>query len=92
MAAGVAGWSAALRWAVLNSLDNGNPTAKQLAALQELVADQGVTGDACVIKEKLQWIQKAPTRRAARWRIKNYLKVIREAVTNKALLKRWRRL
>ncbi|MBB3233116.1 transposase [Halomonas stenophila] len=46
--------------------------AKQLAALQELVADQGATGDAWVIKEKLRWIQKAATPRAARWRITNY--------------------
>ncbi|WP_236645462.1 transposase [Aidingimonas lacisalsi] len=46
----------ALRWAVLKTLDNGNLTAKQIAALQELVADQGATGDAWVIKEKLRWI------------------------------------
>ncbi|WP_280565245.1 ISL3 family transposase [Chromohalobacter sp. 48-RD10] len=77
----------ALRWAVLKNLDNGNLTAKQIAALQELVADQGATGDAWVIKEKLRWIQQAPTPRAARWRITNYLKVMREAVTGQALLK-----
>lgn len=77
----------ALRWAVLKHLDNGNLTAKQIAALQELVADQGATGDAWVIKEKLRWIQKAPTPRAARWRITNYLKVMREAVAGEALLK-----
>ena len=38
-----------------------NLTPKQLAALQELVADQSATSDAWVIKEKLRWIQKAPT-------------------------------
>ncbi|MCG6658047.1 ISL3 family transposase [Halomonas campisalis] len=77
----------ALRWAVLKSLDNENMTAKQIAALQELVADQGATADAWVIKEKLRWIQKAPTPRAARWRITNYLRVMREAVTDQPLLK-----
>uniref|UniRef100_UPI00143C5008 ISL3 family transposase n=1 Tax=Halomonas salinarum TaxID=1158993 RepID=UPI00143C5008 len=77
----------ALRWAVLKNLDNGNQTAKQLAALHELVADRGATADAWVIKEKLRWIQKAATPRAARWRITNYLKVMREAVTDQPLLK-----
>jgi len=76
----------ALRWAVLKNPDNGNLTAKQIAALQELVADQGATGDAWVIKEKLRWIRKAATPRAARWRITNYLNVMREAVTGQALL------
>ncbi len=76
-----------LRWALLKSLDNENLTPKQLAALQELVADQSATSDAWVIKEKLRWIQKAPTPRAARWRITNYLKVMKAAVAEKPLLK-----
>jgi len=46
----------ALRWAVLKNLDNGNLTVRQVAVLQELVADPGATGDAWVIKEKLCWI------------------------------------
>ncbi|MDW7749115.1 transposase, partial [Halomonas sp.] len=50
-----------LRWALLKSLENKNLTPKQLAALQELVADLSATSDAWVIKEKLRWIQKAPT-------------------------------
>jgi len=75
-----------LRWAVLKSLDNRNLTSGQLVALQELVADQSATADAWVIKEKLRWIQKAPTPRAARWRITNYLRVMREAVTDRSLL------
>ncbi|MFO8044397.1 MAG: ISL3 family transposase [Halomonas sp.] len=77
----------ALRWAVLKRADNDKLTATQLAALQELVADRGATADAWVIKEKLRWIQKAPTPRAARWRITNYLNVMREAVTGQPLLK-----
>jgi len=76
-----------LRWALLKSLDNENLTPKQLAALQELVADQSATSDAWVIKEKLRWIQKAPTPRAARWRITNYLKVMKAAVSEKPFLK-----
>ncbi|MGM0915887.1 MAG: ISL3 family transposase [Pseudomonadota bacterium] len=76
-----------LRWALLKSLDNENLTPKQLVALQELVADQSATSDAWVIKEKLRWIQKAPTPRAARWRITNYLKVMKAAVSEKPLLK-----
>ena len=76
-----------LRWALLKNLDNENLTPKQLAALQELVADQSATSDAWVIKEKLRWIQKAPTPRAARWRITNYLKVMKAAVSEKPLLK-----
>ncbi|MGO2581405.1 MAG: ISL3 family transposase, partial [Halomonas sp.] len=77
----------ALRWALLKNLDNENLTPKQLAALQELVADQSATADAWVIKEKLRWIQGAPTARAARWRITNYLKVMQTAVSEKPLLK-----
>ncbi|WP_087721083.1 ISL3 family transposase [Salinicola salarius] len=76
-----------LRWALLKSLDNENLTPKQLVALQELVADQSATSDAWVIKEKLRWIQKAPTPRAARWRITNYLKVMKAAVSEKPFLK-----
>ena len=76
-----------LRWALLKSLENENLTPKQLVALQELVADQSATSDAWVIKEKLRWIQKAPTPRAARWRITNYLKVMQAAVSEKSLLK-----
>ncbi|MGJ7459027.1 transposase [Halomonas sp. MA07-2] len=76
-----------LRWAVLKNLDNGNLTASQITALHELVAVQGATGDAWVIKEKLRWIQKAPTPRAARWRITNYLKVMQATVSEKPLLK-----
>lgn len=77
----------ALRWAVLKGLDNNTLTAKQVAALQELIADRGATADAWVIKEKLRWIQKAQTPRGARWRITNYLNVMREAVKDQPLLK-----
>lgn len=71
----------------MKNLDNGNLTATQPAALQKLVADRGATADAWAIKEKLRWSQKAPTPRAARWRITNYLKTMREAITNQPLLK-----
>ncbi|SEK50708.1 hypothetical protein [Halomonas daqiaonensis] len=75
----------------MKNLDNGNLTANQITALQELVADQGATGDAGVIKEKLRWIQKAPTPRAAWWRITNTLKVIARPTLAKHCLRRWRR-
>ncbi|NOG31681.1 ISL3 family transposase [Halomonas sp. TBZ9] len=76
-----------LRWALLKSLENEHYTLKQISALQELVADQSATADAWVIKEKLTWIQKASTPRAARWRITNYLKIMKAAVSEKPLLK-----
>lgn len=76
-----------LRWALLKNLDNENLRPKQLSALQELVADQSAMADAWVIKGKLHWIQKAPTPRAARWRITNYLKVMQAAVSEKPRLK-----
>ena len=66
-----------LRWALLKNLENENLAPKQLAAIQALVADQSATADAWVNKEKLRWIQKAPTPRAARWRITNDLKACR---------------
>jgi len=50
------------------------------------VADQSATSDAWVIKEKLRCIQKVPTPRASRWRITNYLKVMKAAVSEKPLL------
>jgi len=40
-----------------------------------------------VIKEKLRWIQKVPMPQAARWRIMNYLKVMKTAVSEQPLLK-----
>ncbi|MDW7745622.1 transposase [Halomonas sp.] len=76
-----------LSWALLKSLENKNLTPKQIATLQELVADQSATSDAWVIKEKLRWIQKAPTPRAVRWRITNYLKIMKSAVMEKPLLR-----
>ena len=44
-----------LRWALLKNLENENLRPKQL------VADQSATAGAWIIKEKLRWIQKAPT-------------------------------
>ena len=39
-----------------------------------------------IIKEKLRWIQQAPTPRGARWRITHFLNFAREAIADKALL------
>ncbi|MBS8271075.1 hypothetical protein DYI26_20510 [Halomonas litopenaei] len=76
-----------LRWALLKNLENENVTPRQLAAFQGLVANPGATADANVIKEKLRWIQKASTPRGARWRITNYLKIIKAAGSGQPLLK-----
>ncbi len=75
-----------LRWAILRNAGSGNLTANQIAALQELVADQSATADAWIIKEKLRWIQQAPTPRGARWRITHFLNFAREAIANKDFL------
>ena len=75
-----------LRWAILRNAEAGNLTGHQLTALQELMADQSATADAWIIKEKLRWIQQAPTPRGARWRITHFLNVAREAIAEKALL------
>lgn len=76
----------ALRWAVLKNLDSGKLTDGQLAALQELVADQSATADAWVIKERLRWIRQASTPRAAQWRITHYLNVMSQALVDQPLL------
>ncbi|WP_404417831.1 transposase [Vreelandella aquamarina] len=76
-----------LRWVLLKSLKNEHHTPKQVAALQELVANLSATADAWVIKEKLSWIQKASTPRAARWRITSYLNIMKASVSGKPLLK-----
>ena len=77
----------ALRWAVLKNLDGGKLTGPQFAALGELVRSEAATADAWIIKEKLRWIQKAPTPRAARWRITYYLRIMRQALVDQPLLK-----
>lgn len=76
-----------LRWALLKNLDKKNLTAAQLEALLELMADQSATADAWLIKEKLRWIQKASTPRAAQWRITHYLNVMQAVVSKNPLLK-----
>lgn len=62
-----------LRWAVLKRGQVGHLTDNQLVALAEII-DQGLdTATAWRIKEKLAWVRKASSRRAARWRITHYL-------------------
>ncbi|GAA3903258.1 hypothetical protein GCM10022228_11920 [Halomonas cibimaris] len=72
---------------MLKNTEAGNLTANQVTALQELVSDRSATAEAWIIKEKLRWIQQAPTPRGARWRITHYLNVMRVAVADNALLK-----
>tara|TARA_R110002073_G_C9393285_1_gene573936 strand:+ start:79 stop:1326 length:1248 start_codon:yes stop_codon:yes gene_type:complete len=62
-----------LRWATLKRGDYTHLTENQLLALAEMV-EQGLdTATAWRIKEKLQWIRRARTPRAARWRITHFL-------------------
>ena len=62
-----------LRWAVLKRGQLGHLTDNQLLALAEIV-DQGLdAATAWRIKEKLTWVRRAKTPRAARWRITHYL-------------------
>ncbi len=68
-----------LRWAVLKKAD-GPLTKKQIEALVELEASDLKTGIAWKIKEKLRWIRKAETPRAARWRLTHFIKYAKEAL------------
>jgi transposase len=62
-----------LRWAVLKRGEFEHLTTNQLQALAEII-NQGLdTATAWRIKEKLAWIRKAQTPRAARWRITHFL-------------------
>jgi transposase len=62
-----------LRWAVLKRGELDHLTTSQLIALTA-VATQGLdTATAWRVKEKLAWVRKALTPRAARWRITHFL-------------------
>tara|TARA_Y100000031_G_C8216913_1_gene383886 strand:+ start:185 stop:1507 length:1323 start_codon:yes stop_codon:yes gene_type:complete len=75
----------ALRWAVLKAADRGL-TEKQAAALAELEATDLFTATAWRIKEKLRWIRKAETVRAARWRITSFIRHAHECINDEAVL------
>ncbi|WP_311945997.1 hypothetical protein [Halomonas piscis] len=47
-------------------MNNSYLMARQINALEELIADQGATDDTWLIKEKLRWIQKESTPNDAR--------------------------
>ena len=68
-----------LRWAVLKRAD-GPLTERQAEALVELEASDLKTGIAWKIKEKLRWIRKAETPRAARWRLTHFIKYAKRAL------------
>ena len=75
----------ALRWAVLKAADRGL-TEKQAAALAELESMDLFTTTAWRIKEKLRWIRKAKTIRAARWRITRFIRHARQCIGEEARL------
>jgi transposase len=62
----------ATRWAVLKAADGGGLTENQKLALEELESTGFATATAWRIKEKLRWVRKAATLRAAKWRITHF--------------------
>ena len=81
---------AATRWAVLKAAD-GKLTSKQAAALAELEAGDFLTAVAWRIKEKLRWVRRAGTPRAARWRLSHFLRHAREQIGDGPLFEAVRR-
>ena len=76
----ISGVNEHLRWAVLKRGQVGHLTDNQLLALAEII-EQGLdTATAWRIKEKLAWVRRARTQRAARWRITHYLNWARHLV------------
>ncbi len=74
-----------LRWAVLKAAD-GRLTDKQANALAELEASELFTATAWRIKEKLRWIRKAESLRAARWRITHFIRHAEQCIGEEAIL------
>ena len=60
------------RWATLRNAD-GPLTDEQRAALAELERMDFFTAIAWRVKERLRWVRKARTARAAKWRLSNFL-------------------
>ena len=60
------------RWATLKNAE-GPLTDDQRAALAELEQMDFFTAIAWRVKEMLRWVRKAPTSRAAKWRLSNFL-------------------
>ncbi len=75
-----------LRWAVLKAAD-GKLTDQQANALAELEASAFFTATAWRIKEKLRWIRKARSPRAARWRITHFLRRAEQEIGEEDILK-----
>ena len=75
----------ATRWAVLKAGER-DLTPRQAAALAELEAGGFLTAAAWRLKEKLRWVRRADTPRAARWRLTHFLRHARDIVTGSPLL------
>ena len=75
-----------LRWAVLKNAD-GPLTEKQIEALVELEASDLNTAIAWQVKEKLRWIRKAKTPKAARWRLTNFINFAKKKLGDIEILK-----
>ena len=61
-----------LRWPILKNAD-GPLSEEQVDALAELESSDLDTGTGWHIKEKLRWIRKAETIRAAHWRLSDFI-------------------
>lgn len=73
------------RWAVLKAADRAL-TENQVEALAELAALDLHTSTAWRVKEALRWIRKAPTERAAKWRLTAFLNYAKELIGNEPAL------
>lgn len=76
----------ATRWAVLKAADGGRLTDQQEAALAELEEGDFRTAKAWRIKEKLRWVRRAHSLRAARWRLTHFLRHAREQISGEPLM------
>jgi transposase len=76
---------AAVRWAVLKAGER-TLTRKQAEALAELEAGDFLTATAWRLKEKLRWVRRAETPRAARWRLTHFLRHAGQAIASSPLL------
>ena len=75
----------ATRWATLKAAES-RLTEKQKEALAELEAMELKTAEAWRIKELLRWVRKAPTIRAAKWRLTWFLNFAKELCGDEKLL------
>ena len=67
------------RWAILKGAD-GKLTDEQIEAIAELEVEGLQTAKAWRVKEMLRWVNRAPSLRAAKWRMTYFINYAREFV------------